>query len=99
MAVMISAEKDSVIVRNAGMKEIKQKRHLMFKLREVYVMSYEEYDTKIGFNTFCNLRTAAVHNSRSTPHYTYLRQTHENFISLVNALLPMQSAVYCRECS
>ena len=37
-----------------------------------------------GFSTFCNLRPV----SRSTPHYMCLCQTHENFISLTNALLP-----------
>ena len=33
--------KDTVIIRTAGFKEMKQKRHLLYKLREVYAMFWE----------------------------------------------------------
>ena len=60
----------------------------MYKLREVYTMFCEEHGTIVGFSTFCNLHPVNVFVSHSTPHDMCLCQTHENFISLANALLP-----------
>ena len=64
--------KDTVIVRTVGIKEIKRKRHLMYKLREVYAMICEGHGTIVGFSTFCNLRpvnvVVRVLVSHSTPH-------------------------------
>ena len=60
--------KDTVTVRTVGIKEIKRKRHLMYKLREVYAMFCEEHGTIVGFSTFCNLRPVNVLLSQSTPH-------------------------------
>ena len=77
--------KDTVIVRTADIKEIKRKLYLMYKLREVYAMFCEEHGTIVGFSTFCNLRPVNVLVSRSTPH-DMCHETHENFISLANAL-------------
>ncbi len=49
----------------------------------------EEHGNNVGFSTFCNLRPVNVLLSRSTPHDDMCScQTHENFISLTNALLP-----------
>ena len=77
--------KDMVIIRTVGFKEMKQKRHLLYKLREVYAMFWED----VGFSTFCNLRPANVLLSRSTARDMCLCQTHyANFTSLTNALLP-----------
>ena len=48
--------KDMVIIRTAGFKEMKQKWHLLYKLREVYAMFGEEHGNNVGFSTFCNMR-------------------------------------------
>ena len=80
--------KDMVIIRTAGFKEMKRKRHLLYKLREVYAMFWEEHGNNVGFSTFCNLRPVNVLLSRSMAHDMCLCQTHANFISLTNALLP-----------
>ena len=61
--------KDMVIIRTAGFKEMKQKRHLLYKLREVYAvyaMFWEEHGNNVGFSTFCNLCLVNVLLSRST---------------------------------
>ena len=47
--------KDMVIIRTAGFKEMKQKWHLLYKLREVYAMFCEEHGNNVGFSTFCNV--------------------------------------------
>ena len=67
--------KDMVIVRTAGFKEMKQKRHLLYKLREVYAKFWEEHGNNVGFSTFCNLRPVNVLLSRSTAHDMCLCQT------------------------
>ena len=76
-----------VIIRTAGFKEMKQKRHLLYKLREVYALFWEEHGNNVGFSTLCNLRLVNVLLSRSTAHDMCLCQTHANFISLTTALL------------
>ena len=80
--------KDMVIIRTAGFKEMKQKWHLLYKLREVYAMFWEEHGNNVGFSTFCNIRLVNALLSRSTARDMCLCQTHANFISLTNALLP-----------
>ena len=40
--------KDMVIIRTAGFKEMKQKWHLLYKLREVYAMFWEEHGNKVS---------------------------------------------------
>ena len=80
--------KDMVIIRTAGFKEMKQKWHLLYKLREVYAMFWEEHGNNVGFSTFCNIRLVNVLLSRRTARDMCLCQTHANFISLTNALLP-----------
>ena len=94
--------KDMVIIRTAGFKEMKQKWHLLYKLREVYAMFWEELGNNIGFSTFCNIRLVNALLSRSTARDMCLCQTHANFISLTNALLPTYNRqwsgenAYCR---
>ena len=80
--------KDMVIIRTAGFKEMKQKWHLLYKLRDVYAMFWEEHGNNVGFSTFCNIRLVNALLSRSTARDMCLCQTHANFISLTNALLP-----------
>ena len=60
--------KDMVIIRTSGFKEMKRKRHLLYKLREVYAMFWEEHGNNVGFSTFCNLRLVNALLSRTTPH-------------------------------
>ena len=51
-------------------------------------MFWEEHGSNVGFSTFCNLRLVNALLSRSTARDMCLCQTHANFISLTNALLP-----------
>ena len=89
--------KDMVIIRTAGFKEMKQKWHLLYKLREVYAMFWEEHGNNVGFSMFCNIRLVNALLSRSTARDMCLCQTHANFISLTNALSTanIQSAMEC----
>ena len=77
---------DTVIIRTAGIKEIKRQAKAVFDVQVERSICH-------GFSTFCNLRPVNVLLSRSTPHDMCLCQTHENFIRLANALLPSYSHV------
>ena len=89
--------KDTIIVRSAGMKETRRKRHLLFKLREVYNLFCEENGADVGFSTFCNLRPVNVLLSRSTPHDMRLvsdtRKLHQSSKCYVTTI---QATVDCR---
>ena len=73
---------------------MRQKVHLLYKLHDMYVV---EHGNEFGISTFCTLRPANVLLSRYTPHETCLCQTHENFISLANALLPQYNQQWIKQ--
>lgn len=79
--------KDAITVwESNGSKVRKQKRYLMFKLREAFNLFREEGSDQIGFSKFCSLRPQEVVLSRNTPQDVCLCCIHENFFQLVFAL-------------
>ena len=98
---MISAERHrawkTVSIITAGIKETKRKRHLLYELREVYAMFWEEHGNNVSFRTLCNLRLVNLLLSRSTDHDMCLCQTHHQ--SDQRSTATIQSAMECWECS
>ena len=87
--------KDMVIIRTAGFKEMTKKRHLLYKLREVNAMFWEEHGNNVGFSTFCNLRLFNVLLSHSTARDMFVSDTCELHQSDQCSTATIQSAVEC----
>lgn len=78
--------KDVVTIKQDGVKTKKQKRYLLYKLREAYEILKAEQDIKICFSRFCTLRPQEVVLSGNTPQDVCLCLIHENFFQQLYSL-------------
>ncbi len=76
--------KDSVVIKEAGVKKTYQKRHLTLSVLEAYrVFQEENPEIKIGKSKFAALRPGKVFTKAETPRNICLCKYHENTQMLI----------------
>ncbi|XP_067247442.1 uncharacterized protein [Chanodichthys erythropterus] len=79
--------KDSVTIREDGVKKTCQKRHLSMSVLEAYRVFQDEYpEIKIGKSKFAALRPREVFTKAETPHNVCLCKYHENTQMLLESV-------------
>ncbi|CAF2260150.1 unnamed protein product, partial [Rotaria magnacalcarata] len=80
-------KRDTITVKENGIKQQLQKRYLLYSLRELHQLFLEENpDIKIGRSLFQDLRPSNVLYKSSTPHNTCVCLYHENIDLLLKSL-------------
>ena len=74
--------------QNCGLQGNEAKAAFVVQIERSHAMFWEEHGNNVGFSMFRNLRLVNALLSRSTARDMCLCQTHANFISLTNVLLP-----------